>query len=918
MLIAPTATGKTEAALLPILHKLIMLLERLPGIKVLYITPLRALNRDLLERLTWWCERLDIKIAVRHGDTEARERAQQARSPPDLLITTPETLQAILVGKVMRKHLRSVRWVIVDEVHELACDKRGSQLSLALERLRWIKGAGRREKGDFQVIGLSATIGSPEKVAKFLVGTGNECEIVKVPVARGMKLQVLYPKPSPEDYELAAKLYTHPEVAARLRIVRELIEKHRSILLFTNTRAISEVLASRFKVWDIDLPLSIHHGSLSKASRVMAEQGLKHGELRALVCTSSLELGIDIGRIDMCIQYNSPRQVTRLLQRVGRSGHRIGRIAKGVIIAIDSDDALEAFVIARRALIEDLEEVAAPEKPLDALAHQIAGMLATRGRWNFDDILEIFRDAYPYRDLTEEELEGVLSYMHTRYPRFLWASFEDKIFLKPRRTKALYEYYFGNLSMIPEEKQYLVIDETTDTPVALLDEVFVAEYGEPGTKFICRGSPWRITQVYGERVYVRPVSDPTGAIPSWVGEEIPVPFEVALEVGEIRRFVEEKLKAGAKVSEIATELAKQYPAGVGTIRRAIQETVEHIKRGYPAPTDRRIVVEKWREYTIIHASFGSLVNRALARLVGHVLSEELGYAVGVQQDPYRIVVQTFETIAPQEIKRILLDLGNVQDLRGLAREAIVKTGLFKRRLLHVAQKFGAVPESVSFTRLGLRQLLKSFEGTAIHEEAIKDTFLLDLDVDRAGKVLRAIKDGKIEVICIEPEESTPLAAIGMERIGRKTDLIPPERLSKVILESAKARLLSEVMTFVCTSCWSFARMIRVKDLPSDVKCPQCGSRRLGALKECEEADLQTLIERKGVPRNARERDLVQRARRTAQLIADYGKAAAIALAGKRLRVIDVEDILWEERNVTDRLFELIIEAEKRVLKRRFW
>ena len=271
LLISPTATGKTEAAFLPVLGMLIQMPERPPGIKVLYITPLRALNRDLLERLQWWCNNLDIKLAVRHGDTETRERSRQARSPPDILITTPETLQAILPGWIMRQHLRSIRWVIIDEVHEMADSKRGSQLSLALERLRLI--ADR----EFQIIGLSATIGTPEKVAQFLVGNGRPVEIVRVPAARDMRLQVIYPQPESKDYELATALFTHPEVAARLRIIRDFMEKHQSILLFTNTRAISEVLASRFKVWDIDFPVSIHHGSLAKTSRIAAERGLKNG-----------------------------------------------------------------------------------------------------------------------------------------------------------------------------------------------------------------------------------------------------------------------------------------------------------------------------------------------------------------------------------------------------------------------------------------------------------------------------------------------------------------------------------------------------------------------------------------------------------------------------------------------------------------
>jgi ATP-dependent Lhr-like helicase len=345
LLISPTATGKTEAAFLPVLS---MLLKepKTPGIKVLYITPLRALNRDMLDRLQWWCNSLDIKLAVRHGDTETKERTRQSRSPPDILITTPETLQAILSGWVLRQHLQALKWIVIDEVHELADSKRGSQLSLALERIRSLIGK------DFQMIGLSATIGSPEKVAQFLVGTKRPVEIIRVPVAKMVKLQVIYPKPTEDDVRFAAKIYTHPEVAARLRIIRDYMTKRKSVLLFTNTRSISEVLASRFKVRDIDFPISIHHGSLAKVSRIAAENGLKRGELKGLIATSSLELGIDVGRIDFVIQYMSPRQVTRLIQRVGRAGHTYGDVAEGVIIGMDSDDTLEALVIARRALNE--------------------------------------------------------------------------------------------------------------------------------------------------------------------------------------------------------------------------------------------------------------------------------------------------------------------------------------------------------------------------------------------------------------------------------------------------------------------------------------------------------------------------------------------------------------------------------------
>jgi len=914
LLISPTATGKTEAAVLPVLHMLLTTAERPFGIKVLYITPLRALNRDLLERLEWWCNNLDVKLAVRHGDTETRERSRQSRSPPDMLITTPETLQAIMPGWIMRQHLQQVRWVIVDEVHEMADSKRGSQLALALERLRWITGR------EFQLIGLSATIGSPEKVGQFLVGNGRSIEIVKVPVARLMKLNILFPQPTSEDNELASTLFTHPEVAARLRIIRQYIEKQKSVLLFTNTRAISEVLASRFKVWDVNFPVSIHHGSLAKPSRIAAEKGLKEGVLKGLVATSSLELGIDVGRIDLVIQYMSPRQVTRLIQRVGRSGHRIGRIANGIIITMDSDDTLEAMVIARMAYKEQLEPVDIPYKPYDALAHQIIGLLMKKKRWYFYEIYDMFKKAFPYADLSIEDVQKVLTYMHSRYPRFAWVSFEDQLAIKPRRTKALYEYYFENLSMIPDEKQYLVVDESSDSAIGVLDEAFMAEYGKPGVKFIIRGSPWKILHVYGDKLYVKGVDDPTGAIPSWIGEEIPVPFDVAQEVGQIRGFVEQKIRRGVKLEEIAAQLAKKYPADSETVSRAILETVEQVQRSGLVPTDKRIVIEDWEEFVIIHANFGSLTNRALAQLLGHVLSEQTGYTVAVQHDPYRIFIQTMGTTNADAIIALFSDLKQMPDatIQDLLTKATVKTGLFKRRMIHVARRFGALKKWVDFGTVSLRSLMKSFEGTAVYEEALREVFTKDLDLQHMLHVLSYIKTNIIEVTKLETQGvATPIARVGIERVSMKTDLIPSERMKLILVESAKARLLNEVRTFVCTQNWDYIGMIRLNDLPDKPTCPECGSTALGVFSK-EEDQIRSLAEKKGEKLTKSEQKLLEQSLETGELVSKYGKPAAIALAGRRVRTDDALRVLREEHVLSDRFFELVIDAERNALKRRFW
>jgi ATP-dependent Lhr-like helicase len=908
LLISPTATGKTEAAVLPVFHLYLQRGERPPGISILYITPLRALNRDILDRLSWWCSKLDIRLAVRHGDTSLRERSIQSRSPPEMLITTPETLQIVLLGRRLKRYLKAVRWVIVDEVHELADNKRGCQLSVALERLREITG------GEFQVIGLSATIGSPEEVARFLVGDERSIEVVRVPLARQMELEVLYPDVEPEDYELAEKLYTHPEVAARLRVMRELVEGHRTTLIFTNTRATSEVLASRFNIWDVGFPLSIHHGSLAKTSRIAAERGLKTGGLRTVVCTSSLELGIDIGRIDLVIQYNSPRQVTRLLQRVGRSGHRLGRIAKGVIVAIDSDDALEAMAIARRALKEELEPVVIPEKPYDVLINQIVAELMPRGRLYFLQIKRVFSKAYPYKKLTEEDIRFVARYMHERFPRLAWVSQVDEVLIKPRgRRKSLYRYFFENISMIPDEKDYLVIDVDSDNPIGILHEAFVAEYGKPGVKFIIRGSPWRILNIYGDKIYVKAEDDPTGAIPSWVGEEIPVPLEVALEVGWIRGEIARLMGEGASREEVAEKLSRVYPAREETILKAIREVVEQVEKGFPVPTDKRIIVEEFENnIIIIHACFGTLVNRTLARLLGHIISEETGFPVAVQQDPYRVILETVAGVDAEHVAELLRGLAH-RDLEGELREAVTKTGLFKRRLINVARKSGALSKYANFSNITLGRLIKGFEGTCVFEEAYKDTLRKDMDVESTMRMLRRIVEGRMEIIALR-EGPTPIARAAMESIKMKTDIVPPERMNRIIVQSARVRLLNEARVILCMRCRRYLEWMTIRELPHQPSCPLCGSTELGVFDHSpEEVMEQSSRDRRG----AKTFKWWRRGRDYSKLVSLYGRRGAIIAAAKRIEPSEAWNILSETEGESDGFFERIVEAERRALKSRF-
>ncbi|HYS70832.1 MAG TPA: DEAD/DEAH box helicase, partial [Thermoplasmata archaeon] len=435
LLVAPTGIGKTEAAVLPIFHHILR--EDPKRVAALYITPLRALNRDMLRRLSLFAERLGLDVAVRHGDTPQQERARLTRKPPQLLITTPETFQVLFTGEKLRAQLANVRWVVVDEIHELANDDRGSQLAVGLERLAAVTGR------DFQRIGLSATVGSPDEVAAFLGGVGRTVEKVHVRIPKSIRIAVEWPDAVPADDRMGERLHMPREQASALRRCHDLIASHRSTLLFTNTRDTAEFLASRLRLWSKDPPIGVHHGSLSRDVRIQMEDDFKAERLKALICTSSLELGIDVGSADFVLQYNSPREVTRLVQRIGRSGHGVGEMSDGAIVSMNEDDFAEAAVIARRALAEELEPLAVREDNFAVLANQLAAMAMSADSVAADEAYALLRRSHPFRNLKRPDYDALLDQLADL--RILWLR-EERF----GRSRGTMTYFFENISMIPD------------------------------------------------------------------------------------------------------------------------------------------------------------------------------------------------------------------------------------------------------------------------------------------------------------------------------------------------------------------------------------------------------------------------------------------------------------------------------------
>ncbi|MEM4389421.1 MAG: DEAD/DEAH box helicase [Candidatus Micrarchaeia archaeon] len=875
LIIAPTGFGKTEAALLPLLERIGA--ER--GVGILYITPLRALNRDLLERISWWARELGITLGVRHGDTSAKERAAQAKLPPQLLITTPESLQAMLCAPKMCAHLLRVSAVIVDEVHELFCDKRGAQLALGLERLEAKKMAAGLPA--FQRVGLSATVGDAAEVSRFLCGA-RECQIAALPASRALVLRVISPEPTAEDLELAERLFLEPGAVARLRLLDALV-RARKTLIFVNTRSIAETLASR--LLRLAASIGIHHGSLAREVRVATEQKFKHSELRGLVATSSLELGIDIGDVEGVVQYMSPRQAVRLVQRVGRSGHAVTKTPRGEIIASDADDILEAAAIAKFASVGHLEKARMASGALDVLAHQLAGLALDYGSIGIDAVMAIVSRAGPYatigRDVVEEVARQLASERLIR--------FDGGMIEKNASTRA---YYYLNLSTIPSERKFRVRNAATNGVVGSLDEGFVASL-EAGSLFITKGVPWRVLDIAEEEIVVEPAETFEAAIPDWEGEDIPVSREVAAEASRLRRrLVEEDI--GALAREYSTE-----PAALERVRGMLLGQ-------HPLPDDKTILIECVENICVIHIAMGSLANAALAKALAARLTAWFGSSVRCDSDAYRILLQLPKPTKSSRIREVLLGLG---ELRAILDAHLPKTTLFRYKLTHVARAFGLIAENA---RIGAR-FVDKLSGTPVFKEALREMYTNYLDVETAQQFLRQAREGNIRILALDASELSPLGRLALDRV-RGGELVAPIEPSSEILRAFKAGLLAQNQRFLCTYCGRITWW-KLADLPPQPTCPHCWSPLLAPIERGDEKIW-------GKERWKREKEEEKRAgeiARMASLISAYGRRAAWALATYGVGPETAARALAKLIRDDDVFFAELLEAQKRFIRtKRYW
>ncbi len=815
LILAPTGSGKTLSAFFWGLNEVTSTPppeDKNHRTRILYISPLRALAVDVeknlrgpLQGIRLAAERLgssfyEPSVAIRTGDTSQQERRQLAKEPPDLLITTPESLYLMLTSRV-RETLAGVETVIIDEIHALAATKRGAHMALTLERLE------RVTDRPPQRIGLSATQRPLEEIARFLGGydtdrSARPVTIVDAGVRKPLEVEVIVPV---EDMgrlgEITDESMSDPSAAGPVRRsiwpsmhprLLELIEEHRSTIVFVNARRLAERLATRLNELAIEGEnrsaeaegrppepgkelVKAHHGSLSREQRLLIEDELKRGTLKGLVATSSLELGIDMGAVDLVVQVESPGAVSRGLQRVGRAGHQVGAPSVGKFFPKHRSDLVEAAIVVERMQAGLIESTRYPRNPLDVLAQQIVAACALDD-WAVDDLLSLMRGAANFAELSDEAFTNVLDLLAGRYPsdefselrpRLNWDRVEGVVRGRPGAQRLA----VTSGGTIPDRGLYGVF-LPDGTRVGELDEEMVYE-SRAGETFLLGASTWRIEDITHERVVVTPAPGQPGKMPFWHGDGPGRPLELGRAMGAFMREIAE-----LPVDEALDRLGRNN----GLDKLAAQNLVQYLDEQREAtgvvPSDRTIVVERFRDEigdwrVCVLSPFGAQVHAPWGMALQHRLAEELGWDVELMWSDDGIVIRLPEAVDHLPIDELLVDPDELDELlvaqlpnsamfaarfRECSARALLlprlrpdrRTPLWQQRqkaadLLGVASKYPSFPILLETTR-----------------ECLNDVF----DVPALRQVLTELRSRKIKVVSVDTDTASPMASVAAVRLDR--------------------------------------------------------------------------------------------------------------------------------------------------------
>jgi len=635
--------------------------------------------------------------------------------------------------------------------------------------------------------------------------------------------------------------------------IKEIIEKEGTSLIFTNTRASAELVSSLLK--EDGVKIGVHHSSLSKESRMDAEKKLMNGEYSAVVCTSSLELGIDIGRISCVVQVMSPRQVVKLVQRVGRAGHKVDEVSKGYIITTDIDDFCEGEAIAEKQKKGWLEKPVKFENSLDVLCHQVVGFMV-QGEDNLERIYKIIIRSPLYRNFKKKEFERLIEFMK----RIRLISNDDEHWYRTRRGLM---YYFENLSMIPSRRHYLIINGENNRKIGRLDEEFIISNIDLGSKFICRGEAWIVNEFEedGARGVLAPNSDSqrriivsrttpdSSSIPAWMGELMPVSYEVAMRAGELRG-----------------ETAKDT-----------------------------FLVEWDSNKVVIHTSCGNKVNETLGRVLLSLSSQASGSRIMLRADSYRIM---FELEDRKDWRKIAENLKKLKPewIKTVLEHSIKNSNQYIYRFSKVCQRFGVMKKNAEHSRRLVRKLAEEYDDTPISEETLSEFFTEKFDIERSEGIVRRITSGEIKINVVHGFSDASKRGLAFGGWGEFLTTKSEEEILKIV----KDRLMSKEFSFKCMNCGKELGIFKVRNC-SRLRCSKCGARYIAPRNVKEEY------------RHKKEWD--ERAR----IFIDYGQKGVMVIAGKGIGTRTAKRILSKYFSDEKDLLKKIIEEERTYLRtKQYW
>jgi ATP-dependent Lhr-like helicase len=759
---APTGGTKTLTAFLSILNYLVGLAEKNEldnRIYAVYTSPLKALSNDIHKNLVEPLEEInalakkkgiklqEIRVGLRTGDTTLAERARMARKAPHIFITTPESLAIVLTTKKFVEYMKMVEFCVVDEIHSLN-NKRGTYLSITLERLNDVS------KIYPVKIGLSATISPLDEVARYLVGEDKfrKVEVAEVPMNKQVEVKVLTPVSNLiEDENITSDMYS---------LVDKLVREHKTTLIFTNTRAGTERVVSHLKdkfptIYGDD-NIAAHHSSLSKNLRFEIEERLRDGKLKVVVCSTSLELGIDIGFIDLVIMIGSPKSSARALQRIGRAGHQLHNIAKGRFIVMDRDDLVECSVIQKEMIERKIDKVYFPKNCLDVLSQQIYGM-AIYKQWNIDEMFSMIRKSYCFSELTKNDFFDVISYLSGEYALEknhvygkIWYDVESKMIGK--RGKLARVIYLTNIGTIPSESFINVKLAPSGEKIGMIDEGFL-ERMKKRDVFVLGGMKYEYSYVRGMNVYVRNAAHRNPTIPSWFSEMLPLSFDSALEINKFRMMMNEKFEQKwSKANIIGFVMKHLYVEEVTA--SAIYSYFNEQRKFFKIPHSKRILIEKYKgekNYVLVHSMYGRRVNDALSRALGYLMAQSGGrdIQVGINDNGFYFAGEKME------IEKVFKFLKS-ENAREVVEQAIEKSDILARRFRHCASRalmilrtYKGVSRSVGKQQMKSHFLLAAVRKISnkfpILNEARREVLEDVMEIENTKKVLEMIENKMVKI-----------------------------------------------------------------------------------------------------------------------------------------------------------------------------